>query len=84
MAVIVKSVDNINVGKIVEVRQWMGQHSKLGHIWHVRSRGNDLITEYGAVGPECDCADDWLIPLPPEVNDASNDAVYDEPLKVAA
>ena len=84
MAIIVKSIDNVNVGKIVQVRQWMGEHSKLGHIWHVRSRGNDLITEYGAVGPECDCADDWLRPLPPEALEAANEVHYEEPLKEAA
>lgn len=78
LATIIKSVDGINVGKVVEVVEFAGQHSKYGAIWHIRSRGCDLITEYGAVGPECDCPDDWMRPLPPETPVASNDAVYRE------
>ncbi len=79
-ATIVKSVDGINVGKIVDVVAYMGQHSKLGAIWHVRSKGSDLITEYGAVGNECDCADDWLRPLPPDTDvkvEAANDELFE-------
>lgn len=77
LATIIKSTDGINVGKIVQVGQYMGEHSKLGPIWHVHSRGSDLITEYGAVGSECDCADDWLRPLPPEELKAANDERYE-------
>lgn len=77
LAVITKSVDGINVGKIVECLYLAGIHSKLGPIWHVRSAGNDLITEYGAVGPECDCADDWLKPLPPPANDEHFDVPHE-------
>lgn len=76
MALIVKSTDGVNVGKIVEVLRFEGEHSKLGPIWHVRSKGYDLITMYGAVGPECDCADDWLKPLPPAAPEAANEPVY--------
>lgn len=73
LARIVKSVDGLNVGKIVEVIQYMGEHSKFGPIWHVRSRIADLVTEYGAVGKECDCADDWLVPIPPETKSANDE-----------
>lgn len=76
LATIIKSVDGINVGKIVEVLQYEGEHSKFCPIWHIRSKGCDLITEYGAVGPECDCPDAWLRPLPPEPPKAANDPVY--------
>lgn len=55
----------------------MGEHSKYGRIWHVRSLGLPLVTEYGAVGPECDCAEAWLRKLPPTTTlEASNDALY--------
>ena len=63
---IIDSVDGLNVGKIVRVRKYQGEHPRLGAIWHVRSEGTDLITEYGAVGPECDCADAWLKRIPPD------------------
>lgn len=76
LAVIIKSVDGTNVGKRVEVMFFQGEHSKFGPIWHVRSRGPQLITEYGAKGPECDCADSWLRPLLPEgLPMAANDAI---------
>lgn len=77
LATIIKSVDGINVGKVVQVGQYMGEHSKLGPIWHIFSKGCDLITEYGAVGPGCDCPDAWLRPLPPDDMPAANDAKYE-------
>lgn len=64
MAVIVESIDGLNVGKIVEVCSFQGVHSKFGPIWRVRTEGSPLVTEYGAVGITCDCADAWLKPLP--------------------
>ncbi len=67
-AVIIGGTDNLNCGKIVKVGQYVGDHSKLGVIWHIRSLGLPLVTEYGAVGMECDCADRWLKKLPPETN----------------
>ena len=66
IAIIVKSAMGLNIGRIVEVGDYVGEHSKLGPIWHVRTKGRALVTEYGAIGPECDCADDWLRPLPPD------------------
>ena len=71
LAVIIKSVDGLNVGRIVEVLDYLGEHSKYGPIWHVRTRGRALITEYGAMGPECDCADDWLRPIEPEAGQSA-------------
>ena len=68
LAEIIKSVDGINVGKIVEVSDFAGNHSQHGPIWLVRSRTLDLVTEYGGVGDNLHCADDWLkrIPMPGE------------------
>ncbi len=66
MAEIIESVDGINVGKIVEVCSFQGTHSLLGPIWRIRSASGELITEYGAVGFTCDCADKWLKPIPPD------------------
>lgn len=66
MARIIESVDGINVGKIVEVCSFQGVHSMLGPIWRIRSHSGELVTEYGAVGFTCDCADAWLQKLEPE------------------
>ena len=63
---IVESVDGINVGKVVEVCSFQGVHSVFGPIWRVRSHEGELVTEYGAIGFSCDCADAWLQKLEPE------------------
>lgn len=37
------------------------QHSLWGNIWRVGSvDGSDFVSEHGGVGPEVDCAEDWL------------------------
>ena len=69
---IVESVDGINVGKVVEVCSFQGTHSVLGPIWRIRSHAGELVTEYGAIGFTCDCADAWLRKEPedsPEVRE---------------
>lgn len=53
-----------NVGKRVTVVALRGEHSVHGRIWRVV--GKDLISEYGAVGGEVDCAQSWLRKLPPD------------------
>ena len=53
-----------NVGKAVTVGEFQGEHSKYGRI--VRVHGEGLITEYGAVGSELDCAVAWLRKIDPE------------------
>lgn len=54
-----------NLGKIVEVCSYQGEHSQYGAIWRCRSLEGALITEYGAVGLSADFADDWLRPFVP-------------------
>ena len=49
-----------NNDKIVEVLYQRGEHSKYGVIWRIRSKTQDLVTEYGGVGNECDIEDDRL------------------------
>jgi hypothetical protein len=53
-----------NVGKAVTVGEFRGEHSKYGRI--VRVHGEGLISEYGAVGSELDCAVAWLRKIDPE------------------
>jgi len=53
-----------NVGKRVRVGLLQGEHSVHGRIWRVH--GSGLVTEYGAVGDELDCAASWLLKADPE------------------
>lgn len=52
-----------NVGKRVRVGMLRGEHSQHGRIWRVHGEG--LVTEYGAVGTEVDCAQAWLRKIEP-------------------
>ena len=47
-----------NIGKRVRVGLLQGEHSQYGRIWRVH--GDGLVTEYGAVGAQLDCAQAWL------------------------
>lgn len=53
-----------NVGKVVTVGYLQGQHSIHGNIWRVHGEG--LVTEFGGMGTELDCAQSWLQKLEPE------------------
>jgi hypothetical protein len=66
-----------NIGKIVRVMQYAGEHSRYGAIWQCFQTDQSIITEYGCVGIGAHFADDWLRPLPPDKLPA-NDFVYDE------
>ena len=52
-----------NIGKVVRVGQFQGEHSRYGRIWRVHGEG--LTTEYGATGTELDCAQSWLRKIEP-------------------
>ena len=67
-AVIIKSALGVNIGRVIDVGEYRGEHTQYGPIWHVYSTGSALVTEYGGIGKECDCADDWLRPLLPEAD----------------
>ena len=59
-----------NVGKTVRVVCLRGEHSEHGRIWKVE--GDNLITEYGAVGNTVDCAQSWLRKIEPPQLDQAN------------
>lgn len=59
-----------NVGKVVRVESFRGDHSKHGRIWRVS--GENLVTEYGAVGGAIDCAQSWLRKIEPPTNTQSH------------
>lgn len=52
-----------NVGKHVTVGHRLGEHSKFGVIW--LCTGENIVTEYGAVGNSGQFAQAWLRKLPP-------------------
>ena len=57
--------DSPNLGKIVTVISYEGDHSVHGRIWMCRGKG--LATEYGGVGEQTSFAQSWLRKLPPEI-----------------
>lgn len=63
LARIIKSVDGMSVGKIVQCVRVEGVHSQHGAIWLVR--GAQMVSEYGGVGDTVHVPDDWLIPIKP-------------------
>jgi hypothetical protein len=79
LAEIVKSVDGLSVGKIVQCVQFAGHHSKHGPVWKVRSKST-LVTEYGGVGSEAHVPDDWLRPIKPPENKKSTKTTKDKSL----
>ena len=68
---IIKSVDGISVGKIVQCLTVDGEHTKHGVIWLVASREN-LVSEYGVVGNRMHLPDDWMVPIKPGELDGVN------------
>jgi hypothetical protein len=62
---VIGGTDGLNVGKTVRVVSLQGEHSKLGRIWRCTAVVGEIVTEYGAIGPTADFAQDWLEPLPP-------------------
>lgn len=64
LAIIIKSLDGISIGKIVQCIRLDGVHSKFGPIWLVQSQSSDLISEFGAVGQNVHVAQDWLRKIP--------------------
>ena len=55
-----------NVGKRVTVINLVGEHSEFGRIW--RCTGNQLTTEFGAVGNESQFAQSWLKKIPQDIH----------------
>lgn len=55
-----------NLGKIVEVISFQGEHSEYGNIWRCKGHGKDLVSELGVVAIALDFAASWLRPLPDE------------------
>lgn len=64
LAVIIESVDGHAVGKIVQCIKIVGEHSKYGIVWSVRS-SQPLVTEYGGIRHEVDVPAKWLKKIEP-------------------
>lgn len=52
-----------NLGKIVEVIAYQGEHSLHGPIWSCKFANSEGISEYGVMGSIMDFAEDWLKPI---------------------
>lgn len=65
LAVFIKSLDGLNVGKVVQCVRVAGIHPDYGLYWLVRSRDNDLISEYGGIGDTVHAPHDWLRKITP-------------------
>ena len=61
---------SLNLGKIVTVSSYQGEHTLHGPIW--RCTGTDLVSEYGVVGIAMDFAEDWLEIIPPTAEQSSS------------
>lgn len=61
-----------NLGKIVEVIKYQGEHSLHGPIWNCKFANSDGISEYGATGNVMDFAEDWLKPIDGEKQKGTN------------
>ena len=72
LAIIIKSVDGLSIGKIVECVKidYVG-HPDHGTIWLVKSSRQDLVSEYGGVTSDIHVPQDWLKKIP-------NDPLLDE------
>ena len=64
LAIIIKSIDGLSIGKIVECVRLDGFHSQYGPIWLVQSQSSDLVSEFGGVGQNVHVAQDWLRKIP--------------------
>jgi hypothetical protein len=83
LAIIIKSVDGLSVGKIVECVQIdFVDHPQYGVIWLVKSSRQDLVSEYGGVTRDFHVPQTWLkkIPTDPLPDEEDGKEIYDERL----
>lgn len=65
LAIIIKSIDGLSIGKIVECLSMDGEHSKYGKMWLVKF-SEKAVSEYGAVSNKLHLPQDWLRKIPNE------------------
>lgn len=81
LAVVIQSVENASVGKIVQCVRVVGEHSLYGTIWRIRAK-DILVTEYGGVGNEADCPAKWLRKIEPGSDLLNKKIVTEKPKEV--
>lgn len=64
LARIIKSIEGLSIGKIVQCVRMAGMHSEFGEMWWIHSK-DILVTEYGGVGHHAHCPASWLKKLEP-------------------
>jgi len=65
LALVIKSIDNMAVGKIVECLSMDGEHTLYGKMWMCKF-SDRVVSEYGAVGNKMHVPQDWLRKIPNE------------------
>jgi hypothetical protein len=63
LAIVIKSLDGLAMGKIVECISMDGEHTQYGKMWLCKFRTN-VVSEYGAVGTKMHVPQDWLRKIP--------------------
>lgn len=59
LAVIIESTLGVNVGRIVQCVNTVGNHSLYGIVWNVRSK-DPIVSEYGGHGHTVHVPQKWL------------------------
>jgi hypothetical protein len=77
LAHIIRSVDGLSVGRVVQCVQVDGVHSRYGTMWLVQAQ-DELVTEYGGVGHRVHLPADWLKKImPPALPDKVREKVLE-------
>ena len=63
LAIVIKSLDGLSMGKIVECISMDGVHYLHGKTWLCKFQTN-VTSEYGAVGTKMHVPQDWLRKIP--------------------
>ncbi len=71
LAIIIQSALGVNVGRIVQCVNVIGDHSLYGTVWNVRS-SDPIVSEYGGHGYSVHVPQIWLKKIEPGTRDNSN------------
>ena len=64
LAIIIESALGVNVGRIVQCINTVGEHSLYGIVWNVRSK-DPIVSEYGGHGHTVHVPQKWLKKIAP-------------------
>jgi hypothetical protein len=81
LAIIIKSINNRSIGKIVECIKVDGEHSLYGIMWLVKSNSH-MTSSTGERLLELHCAQDWLKKIPNDPLSDDEDTVIEKILEL--